>query len=245
MALRIERLARQMPEPEYLDKFFKAFGISFTLHVMAFVFMLIYSGLAPSIRKPARPTAYVVHLTDPGPLKKVSRPGVEKKRKRKKTVAKISRKDAAAPKKLAPVVGKTRLLEKKKTAKKKVIKSAGKTADSAVEETQAVKTGGVIDIKKFPYEWYLQIMESKIYRNWDTFSMDFYVSHPVSVTVYFRVGRSGNFRDMRVEQSSGDGEIDRSALEAVSRSAPLAPLPSGYIEDFLEVHFGFTLEPNR
>lgn len=245
MALHIERTARRMPEPEYIDKFFRAFGISFTLHVIAFVFMFIYSGLAPSIRKPAMPKAYVVHLLHPGPLKKISRPGVEKKRKRKRMVEKISRKEAAVAKKMAPVTAKIRLEKKNKTVEKKIIKSAGKTMGEEIKEAQAAKTGGIIDIKKFPYEWYLRIMESKIYHNWDTFSVEFYVSHPVSVTVYFRVDRSGSLREIRVEQSSGDEEIDRSAMEAVSRSAPLPSLPPGYIEDSLEVHFGFTLEPNR
>ncbi|GMT42926.1 MAG: hypothetical protein IEMM0002_1337 [bacterium] len=246
MLLRLDHVIWRMPEPGHIDEFFKSVGISFLLHVIVIAGMFIYSSLEPAIRKLPEPEAYVVHLMDPGKFKIISRPAEKKRRKRVERMKTPPVKSIVKPKKLVPMASKDhKPVVKKEVVEQKVIEHGGKKTDRAAQELEVTKKGGMIDIKRFPYEWYLKVMESKIYRNWDTFSVKLNVSQPVRVTVYFLVDRLGKIRKPRVEESSMDLDIDRSALEAVKSSAPLPPLPSGYKDEYLEVYFGFTLETNR
>ena len=120
-----------------------------------------------------------------------------------------------------------------------------KGTEAAAREVRERKGGGSVDIHKFPYEWYLNGMESHIYGNWDTFRANFYTNRSVRATVYFQIDRNGGISDVRIEHSSMNDEVDNSALAAVRNSAPFPPLPPGYNEKSLEVHFGFVLEPSR
>lgn len=120
-----------------------------------------------------------------------------------------------------------------------------KETNAAAREVRERKGGGSVDIRKFPYEWYLNIMESRIYGNWDTFRASFFTNRETRVTVFFRLDRDGKMSDLKIEHSSLNDEVDQSALAAVRNSAPLPPLPPGYREKSLEVHFGFVLQPSR
>ena len=60
--------------------------------------------------------------------------------------------------------------------------------------------------------------------------------------VYFRILKGGEISDIRVEASSGEPVLDLSGLRAVQESAPFPPLPSGFDEEYLIVHFYFTIQ---
>lgn len=261
MDLRTGLVMRRVPEPEDIDRLFGAFFISFLIHIVFLTGLFIYSKIIPAIIKPLpKPKPYVVHLVDPGPLATAPQTRVKKTEKTTKTPPHT--KSLLKPKKITPVKkdvslkkSKMDLKQKSLEAQKKKVKAVdenikkkkvgaikGKKGDIAARTIQQRKTGGQIDIKKFPYEWYLRIMESKIYRNWDTLSVNFFSNRTLHVTVYFKVNRNGNLIEVKLEQSSLNSEIDESAMEAVRKSAPLPPLPPGYKEEVLEVHFGFKID---
>ena len=60
--------------------------------------------------------------------------------------------------------------------------------------------------------------------------------------VYFRVGRNGSIESPAVETSSGNFVFDQAALRAVVQASPLPPLPGGFADDYLGVHFSFAYE---
>ncbi len=155
-------------------------------------------------------------------------------------------KEAPMPDKKIPVV-KHAATESKKTSKlkQKTLVTETKETDAAAREIRERKGGGSVDIRKFPYEWYLNIMESRIYGNWDTFRANFFTNRQARVTVFFQLDRDGKIGDLKIEHSSLNDEVDESALAAVRNSAPFPPLPPGYKDKSLEVHFGFVLQPSR
>jgi len=61
------------------------------------------------------------------------------------------------------------------------------------------------------------------------------------VYVAFDILRNGTIENIRVEQSSGNADIDRSAERAVFASHPLAPLPAQYRGTRVSVSFWFEL----
>ncbi len=138
-------------------------------------------------------------------------------------------------------------MESQKTSKlkQKTPVTQAKETEAAAREVRERKGGGSVDIRKFPYEWYLNIMESRIYGNWDTFRSNFFTNRQVRVTVFFQLGRDGQISGLAIEHSSLNDEVDETALAAVRNSAPFPPLPPGYKEKSLEVHFGFVLQPSH
>lgn len=120
-----------------------------------------------------------------------------------------------------------------------------KKTEAAAREVRERKGGGSVDIRGFPYDWYLNQMDSRVLVNWDTFRANFFTNRSVRTQVYFQIDRNGNISDIKIEQSSMNDEVDNSALAAVRNSAPFPPLPPGYNEKTLEVHFGFVVEPSR
>ena len=237
---------RREPNYDSIDKFFKALSFSFLFHLIALTFFYLYSGITgPPVRKPPEPEAYVVYLADPGPLTAIQTPESGKRSKRKSLSDKPIRKRITRAKKLSPVTKKVAVAEKKVTIEQKAVKREIKEVVAPSKEYIKVKKGGAVDLRKFPYVWYVRSMKNKIYGNWDTISTSFYTDQTLHVTVHFTVDRQGRVGDIYVEASSLNDALDISAMDAVRQSAPLPPLPAGYSEQFLEVHFGFSIESNR
>src|SRR5207249_12199680 len=65
---------------------------------------------------------------------------------------------------------------------------------------------------------------------------------PVRTVVYFRIGRDGQVSLTQIESSSGYAFFDQTALRALLSATPLPPLPAGYADQYLGVHFGFELD---
>ena len=237
---------RREPDYDNVDRFLKALSFSFLFHLALLTSLYLYSSVtAQAVRKPPEPEAYVVFLADPGPLTAIQQPKSGKRSKRMVQSDKPFIKSFTQPKKMSPVTKKVEVAEKKVTVEQKAVKRAIKELDAPSREYKKVKKGGAVDIRKFPYEWYLRSMEDKIYRNWDTISMKFFSDRSLHVVVHFAVDRQGRVGDVYVEASSLNDALDISAMDAVRQAAPLPPLPAGYSEQFLEVHFGFSIESNR
>jgi TonB family protein len=90
----------------------------------------------------------------------------------------------------------------------------------------------------FRFSAYLAMIRNKIGSRW--------VPPPgmeaggiVKAKLYFRIHRDGQVSLQRVEASSGHAFFDQTAMRALLAATPLPPLPAGYTDSYLGVHFGF------
>ena len=96
-----------------------------------------------------------------------------------------------------------------------------------------------VDASDFEFTYYLLAVRNRIGQNWGAPAGLVTHGEPVRCTVFFRIDRLGRITDANLEQSSGVPFFDQSAVRAVNVSSPLPPLPAGYGESSLGVHFGF------
>ncbi len=57
----------------------------------------------------------------------------------------------------------------------------------------------------------------------------------------FTVNRSGKLSNLQLAQTSGFSVTDQAALNAIQRSAPFAPLPTGYPKKYINIQFTFDI----
>ena len=93
-----------------------------------------------------------------------------------------------------------------------------------------------VDDASFEFAYYLQIVRAQIARNWTPPAGS---TAGTRVEVYFRVSRSGDISQLRIETGSGNDIFDDSAIRAVTITEQLPPLPLGYAGADLGIHFGF------
>ncbi|MDH5541630.1 MAG: TonB family protein [Nitrospinota bacterium] len=241
MNLQTEPVLRRKSPADSIDTFIKACIYSLSLHVVIIIAVIIASLFKPAFIKKPTQESYAVHLIDPGPLSTATTTLVKEKTNRKTDKFEAPSKSKIPSKQIAPVESKVSTKTADAVEKKSVEKEIKKEDEAAAAQLNKQKTGGTIDIKKFPYEWYLIAMETKIYGNWDTLMVTTLSSSTIRVLIYFQIDKNGKLKAVKVEESSNDEFIDKSALEAVKMSEPFPPLPPGYKEDILEVHFGFKI----
>jgi len=89
------------------------------------------------------------------------------------------------------------------------------------------------------YGWYVAAVRNRISSNWllSTVSPNLRTAPRVYVT--FDVMRDGSISDVQITETSGNSEVDRSALRAVLASSPLSPLPPDYPGNKVSVEFYF------
>ncbi len=241
-------------------------AVSLALHFAALVGLTAlakYWGRPSSVT--IRQESYAVHFVDPGEMPGAPGTGksaiVETAPPPSEPAAKSS---APVEKKIIPVTkGPAREIKKVAAVKKKIMEETTsslretrevkklkgrsdapkKMAEALGKEIRERKGGGVVDIQKFPYDWYLNQMESKVYSNWDALQINMTSLRNAKVVVHFSIDRGGKIVKSEIEESSYDAEIDKSASEAVAKSAPYPKLPDGYKEDTLDVHYEFIISP--
>jgi len=96
-------------------------------------------------------------------------------------------------------------------------------------------SGDPFGISGFPFSYYLQIISDRITTNWFTSLVDTGVGGQYQTQVYFRIYKSGQISDLKVDVSSGVQAFDLSALRAIQSSSPFPPLPSEYDGQYLGI----------
>ena len=91
----------------------------------------------------------------------------------------------------------------------------------------------------FRFAYYLAALRSKIGSRWVPPPGIQVHGQPVRTVVYFRIARDGQVSVAQVESSSGYAFFDQTALRALLSATPLPPLPAGFSDSYLGVHFGF------
>ncbi|MGH9433770.1 MAG: energy transducer TonB, partial [Terriglobia bacterium] len=90
--------------------------------------------------------------------------------------------------------------------------------------------------------WYVQAVKNRVSSNWLLSMISPNITSARRVYVEFKVQRDGTITNVKLTQSSGYAEVDRSALRAIDASSPLAPLPSDYRGNSVTVSFYFDLQ---
>lgn len=104
--------------------------------------------------------------------------------------------------------------------------------------TQGQKTSGAKDAEFQPY---LEEMHNQISGKWQPPA----VNKDAEVIIKFTILRNGHVINPEVAKSSGDKDVDESALKALRRSSPLPPLPMSFPQDQVTVNFNFTVRANQ
>lgn len=89
------------------------------------------------------------------------------------------------------------------------------------------------------YSWYVAAVRNRVSSNWLLSTISPSVLTAPRVYLNFDIARDGTVAAVRITQSSGIPQVDRSALRAVLASNPLGPLPPDYAGDKVSVEFYF------
>lgn len=231
------------------DTFRVMCGLSLITHMTLLVAAVVLPGAVRETRQPI----LVTMVSLPGGGAPRAKPAVAP------AVAKQAEpKPVAAPE---PAKPKLTYPDKSKPAQKKPEPAKKPAAASAAAAAQPAKPAGKLETKfegsefsteiggegegalsNFPFAFYLQRIRDKVSSNWFQGLVVGNVTGEYVVTVFFRILRDGRVADVQVEESSGVESLDLSAQRAVLASTPMPPLPQGYAEDTLNVHFRFHYE---
>ncbi len=96
-----------------------------------------------------------------------------------------------------------------------------------------------IGLSNFPFTYYLENMIGRISSNWLKTQIGSGTSDELFTEVVFKIYRDGKISIVEIERGSGIRALDLAAVRAVQSSAPFAPLPDGYEEDYLVIHLRF------
>jgi TonB family protein len=88
--------------------------------------------------------------------------------------------------------------------------------------------------------WYAQLIRDRLAQHWGTNGLNARMQTTPAV-VDFHILRDGTIQGAKIAQSSGNYEIDQSALRAVADSNPLNPLPPQIAENDILAEFTFSL----
>lgn len=110
------------------------------------------------------------------------------------------------------------------------------TASLPVQKTDVIATD-----MDFPYQLYLSAIKNKIGSNWTPPVVELLSGDIKKVVIKFRILKDGRIEGAEIESRSGFSLFDDLALRAVM-SSRLPPLPKGFGENYLGIHFGFEYE---
>jgi outer membrane biosynthesis protein TonB len=96
-----------------------------------------------------------------------------------------------------------------------------------------------IGLSNFPYTYYLQLLVDRISSNWIKSQVSPGTSGDLHTTVFFKIYRDGKISIVEIEEKCGIHALDLAAVRAVQSSAPFAPLPTEYEDDYLGIHLIF------
>ena len=88
---------------------------------------------------------------------------------------------------------------------------------------------------------YASLLMERVAEKWRTNGLEG-VRTPYAI-ISVDIFRNGSTRNPRLVQTSGNYQLDTSALRAVTEASPFPPLPAGYERDVVNVEFRFQIQP--
>ena len=114
------------------------------------------------------------------------------------------------------------------------------TNEASVAEPSVPSIVANVDLPNFEFPYYLRLVQGKIGSRWSP--PDVGTGEIVrEVVVSFTLIPSGKVQEVVVEKSSGNDYFDQAAMRAIYLADPLPPLPKGFTEPNLKIHFSFLL----
>lgn len=192
---------------------------------LAFFAALLFSRTAPR-KLEGYPTVIPVEIVEMKPVS-FKAPEVEK-------VAPKLNPPKPKPKELEGVtVEKPKIVEEKEPEPEPIVqKETPKESDKGKSAAEGKKLK--LDVKEFPFSYYLSVIESRISANWEP-----PFGAVGSAVVHFNILRNGQLTSIQIQKESGNFLLDQAALRAVTLANPLPRLPYDYSEPSLGVSFEF------
>lgn len=126
-----------------------------------------------------------------------------------------------------------------------VYSNVGQAAGSPLYQMQGGGGVGVGTNSPFGtrFGYYANLLRGKVESNWHTNEVNPRLQTAPPVTVQFTIRKDGSLAPglPRIMQTSGDGNVDRSAQRAVLDAAPFPPLPAGFERNEAVVELTFVL----
>jgi protein TonB len=126
-----------------------------------------------------------------------------------------------------------------------VYSSVGQAAGSPIYQMQGGGGVGVGTNSPFGtrFGYYANLLRGKVEANWHTNDVNPRLQTAPPVTVQFTIRKDGTLAPglPRIVQTSGDGNLDRSAQRAVMDAAPFPQLPAGFERNEAVVELTFVL----
>lgn len=226
------------------------FKITAFVHLTVLIAIIILPSILPKQYKHRLPTVHNVNLvnlpkqkviTKPSPPKKKSVPKQKKKKKtkpKKKKSKPKPKKKSIVPKKKTPTL-KERLAKRlEDTPKFKEPETVKRKFTEPTTQPQLRAT--VSSSPDFPFQWYLDFIQSKISSCWNQPQMT--IAKDYTTMISFTILKDGSVASLRTRRSSGIPIFDQSTLQAVKTAQPLPPIPAGYSHNQLVVNVEFRLE---
>jgi periplasmic protein TonB len=94
----------------------------------------------------------------------------------------------------------------------------------------------------FQFGAYATLVRDRVAQRWRTDQVDARLRALPPAVVTFEIVRSGEVRNIRVVQSSGNRALDYSAERAITEAAPFQPLPAQYGGSSAVIEFWFQLQ---
>lgn len=127
-----------------------------------------------------------------------------------------------------------------KIVKERPVDEDPKPVKDVVPEQQVLENQAVLSVPQDPrLSLWASRLDRKVDLAWSAPS-GIEVSGAVKVVVSFVVGRDGTILSQKVEQSSGNSELDELALMTFQRIGTVAPIPENYPNDQIEVRSELT-----
>ncbi len=89
---------------------------------------------------------------------------------------------------------------------------------------------------------YAQLIRERVAQRWKTETVDGRIKTLPPAIVTFEILRSGQVRNIKVYQSSGNVALDYSAQRAITEASPFEPLPAAYDGSSATIEFWFQLK---
>jgi protein TonB len=89
------------------------------------------------------------------------------------------------------------------------------------------------------FAWYVDQVRRKVSENWMKYEVDPSMNTARRVYIDFDIDRTGEPKNIRIEQSSGVPSLDQSAVRALQRIDTFGPLPPQYQGNKVSVEFWF------
>lgn len=83
---------------------------------------------------------------------------------------------------------------------------------------------------------YMDNMQHTVKANWTPKAN---TEKPIRVVLKYRIHKNGEISNIEVLKTSGDKQMDETAIEAVKKSSPLAELPDALPKNYVDVNFSF------